>query len=255
MKTKNTRLSALLALAATCLVMACDGPETGEPGSPGAGPCGGMRVDADQVILIGDSYPAAGAALGGIGGIQRQIEARAAAAGAIDPGSHYRAYYVGGTRFLNNSIQNQYTKAKSQNPDISVVIMTGGGNDVLQFVEGCNPFMDPNGAACRDVVRRSTAASKALLQQMERDGVEDVVFYFYPEVPFAPGHSAASEPAARATCDSFRGPLTCHFVSLLAPFQGHADYIGPDGIHPTAKGQQVIGDLVWKTMVDNCIAQ
>jgi hypothetical protein len=28
-----------------------------------------------------------------------------------------------------------------------------------------------------------------------------------------------------------------------------------DGIHPTAAGDELLADLIWKTMKDNCMAQ
>ena len=59
----------------------------------------------------------------------------------------------------------------------------------------------------------------------------------------------------RKCCDSFVSPLRCTFISTLETFAGHSNYIGGDGIHPTATGQVVIGDLIWDAMVDRCIAQ
>ena len=142
-------------------------PTAGAGGSeepPVPADCQKGVVSASQVILIGDSYLAAGAESGGIGGIQEQIEKRAVEAGALDAGEHYRNYYIGGTRFLNNTIQDQYTTtAKGENADIKVVLMDGGGNDVLQGLEGCSVFNDPMEQICIDVVERSTAAAHMLM--------------------------------------------------------------------------------------------
>jgi lysophospholipase L1-like esterase len=49
--------------------------------------------------------------------------------------------------------------------------------------------------------------------------------------------------------------LRCHFVDLVPLFNGHADYIGSDGIHPTPAGAQVIGTAIWNTMKASCIGQ
>jgi hypothetical protein len=229
--------------------------DSGSTGEPASGDCMMGSAEPSQVVFIGDSYPAAGATAGGIGGIQAQIEKRAVEAGALGDGEHYRNYYIGGTRFLNDTIQSQWTTAKQDNPDIKVVLMDGGGNDVLQGMEGCFIFNNPMDQVCIDVVERSTAAAGALMEQMKQDGVTDIVYFFYPEVPLAPGHSMFDEPYAREGCESFTSPLACHFVSTLAAFSGHADYIGGDGIHPTPAGQVVIGDLMWDSMVANCVAQ
>jgi lysophospholipase L1-like esterase len=236
-------------------MMGGDAGDSGGAGMPATEECMMGVVGPSQVVFIGDSYPASGATAGGIGGIQRQIEKRAVEAGVLAEGEHYRNYYVGGTRFLNDTIQNQWTMAKQQDPDIKVVLMDGGGNDVLQGQEGCFVFNNPMDQVCIDVVERSTAAAGALMEQMEQDGVADIIYFFYPEVPLAPGHSEFDEPYAREGCESFTGALDCHFVSTLAAFEGHAEYIAGDGIHPTAAGQVVIGDLMWESMVANCVAQ
>ncbi len=228
----------------------------GSDGSEGSEDCEKGVVAASQVILIGDSYPAAGA-LGdpnGIGGIQRQVEVRAVEDGVLEEGEHYRPYYIGGTRYLNGTIQSQYTTAKEENPDIKVVIMNGGGNDVLQGQEGCSIFDDPADPVCIEVVERSIAAAGVLMEEMQADGVTDVMYYFYPETPIAPGHSVFDEPYARDNCEAFTGTLQCHFISTIAAFEGHPEYIS-DTIHANDLGQVVIGDLIWDAMVENCVAQ
>jgi hypothetical protein len=240
----------------------------GGTGGAGAGGTGGSgerecvmgAVMASQVALIGDSYLDYGPVTFGPtagnqpGGIQTQIEKRAVEDGKLMSGQHYRPYYVSGTRFLDGSIQAQWDMAKRENPDIKVVIMDGGGNDVLLGQEGCTVLNRPSDAVCVDVIKQSTDSCKELWQQLAADGVEDVVMFFYPNAPIAPGFSAASEPIAKANCDSMVSPR-CTFVSTLMPFMGHSTYIGGDGIHPTQMGQVVIGDLIWDAMVDRCIAQ
>jgi lysophospholipase L1-like esterase len=227
----------------------------GAAGSDAPGSCPIGETTGNQVILIGDSYLASGASFGGPGGIQAQVEARATDAGALNPGERYRTYYVGGTRFLDGSIQDQYAKARAENPDIEVVIMDGGGNDILLGLEGCNVGMNPADPVCVEVMERSTAALSELVEEMRADGVTDIVYFFYPEVPAAPGHSRQGEPMARAACEAFTSPTRCHFVSTIAAFEGRPDYFSFDGVHPSPAGQTAIGDLVWEAMEANCIAQ
>jgi len=274
---KHVSQIALTALVVVALAVACDGKNDDTSSDPEAVSNAGSGGESDteaadgseacvkgvmsssQVIMLGDSYPASGTDESGRGGIQRQIEARAVADGVLTESEHYRNYYIPGTAFLNETIQPQYQKAKEQDPDIKVVIMDGGGNDVLLGLAGCMIFDEPTSQPCQDAVNQSVEASNVLFEQMEADGITDLVFYFYPETPMAQGlsmpHSATHEPVIRENCENHEGPMTCHFVSSLAAFEGDNDYFLADGIHPNDAGQQVIGDLVWDKMVEECVAQ
>ena len=107
-------------------------------------------------------------------------------------------------------------------------------------------------------------AGQMLQQKIKMDGVGQVLYFFYPHVP-AGGWEILdySLPMAKATCESMNdATYQCYFVDTRDTFQGPgnngetmAGLIGADGIHPSAKGDDLLADLVWKTMKDHCMAQ
>ncbi len=135
--------------------------------------------------------------------------------------------------------------------------MDGGGNDILLLNRQCLTVQSAEtNASCVSSVASIVSAAKALLSEMAADGVEDVVYFFYPDVPVVTGDMLSyAEPLVAETCLASATP-SCHFIDTRPTFQGMtAQYILPDGIHPTVAGAQVIADLIWQTMVDNCVAQ
>jgi hypothetical protein len=226
------------------------GGVAGTGGSGGSGGCSKGMTKASQVVWIGDSYPASGN-----GGIQRYTEQAALAAGALAAGATYRRYYAGGTQMANGQIPGQYTQAKSADPDINTVIMTGGGNDILIGNNTCLNNPPPANQSCVDTVAKAVAAADAMFTQMQADGVKNVIYYFYPRTAILQSGANVDYafPIVKAGCDKFRGPLNCYFVDTRPAFDGQNWF--SDGIHPTDPGQKAIGGLVWDTMVSNCIAQ
>jgi hypothetical protein len=226
------------------------GGASGTGGSGGSGGCSKGMTKASQVVWIGDSYPASGN-----GGIQRYTEQAAQAAGALAAGATYRRYYAGGTQMANGQIPGQYTQAKSADPDINTVIMTGGGNDILIGNNTCLSNPPPANLSCVDTVAKAVAAADAMFTQMQADGVKNVIYYFYPRTTILQSGANVDYafPIVKAGCDKFRGPLNCYFVDTRPAFEGQNWFA--DGIHPTDPGQKAIGGLVWDTMVSQCIAQ
>jgi lysophospholipase L1-like esterase len=248
--------------------------------------------------MIGDSYLDPN-----YGNVGPNIVAAAQKAGALAAGTKYREYYLAGAAMNNGAaslnIPYQYdTNAKGDfsvpNPkDILLVIMDGGGNDVLIDQQSC--LTDPTSAAqmadvpCMNAVTNTVARTKALWQEMAGDGVKQIVYFFYPHLDPAGGgllptpspgvnliddYSAplyqqiccgsSFTPTATAYSCSGNAPGTkCTFVDTRPAFQGHSgafgepgpDYILADHVHPNATGSVVIANLVWDTMVANCIGQ
>ncbi len=283
-----------------------DGESTETDGSfvaPDVSPppsCMKGTVTPDEVVMLGDSYMAAPP----FGDVGANIIAAAQKAGALKSGVKYREYYVAGAAVNNGAgtlnIPYQYnTSAKMDatvtNPkDIKVVIMDGGGNDVLIDQRSC--LTDANAAAlmadtaCQNAVTKAGAAMDTLWKEMATDGVKQIVYYFYPhldpagggDLPTpAPGVNLVDDEGATAyqklCCgSSFTATTTdysntgtapdtqCTFVDTRPSFEGHvtassttaaSEYIRADHVHPTEAGSDVIASLVWSEMVANCVAQ
>lgn len=235
---------------------------SGEPSDESTGPdettgqaCVPGQTMADEVVMIGDSYLA-------ITTVPAELFAHARAAGALAEDEVWRRYDQGGTQMSNGQIPGQFDDALAEDPVISTVVMTGGGNDVLLgSANGCLQNPPPDDPDCVAALEAVFVAAEALLADMADAGVERVVYFFYPHLPdggFVQG--AKNEtldyayPLVEEICAS--APLDCVFVDTRPGFEGHQDeYFIFDGVHPNDAGSAVIAQAVWDAMVDNCIAQ
>jgi lysophospholipase L1-like esterase len=135
--------------------------------------------------------------------------------------------------------------ADNRTPQPKVVIMDGGGNDILQN-PGCAP-------GCAQQLQAVTEA-KEFLKQMATDGVSDVVFLFYYDMPSMKAGLDWMRPKMATECE--QSPVPCHFVDNQPLFAGmDADTYTIDGIHPTTAAAQIIAKQVWDRMQQECVAQ
>jgi hypothetical protein len=222
--------------------------ETSDAGSSGAAGTGGAagtpameeepradlgEGDGSDVITIGDSWMSLGTT-----GIQQSL--------VRVSGQRYRTYGVGGTRLLNEQIPNQYASAKRADPDIKTVVMTGGGNDIIQ-VPGLRDDCMNGGMQCDMVLIEILDKLTDMWTQMATDGVQDVIYVQYsnPEgenVTF----SRTNGDGVPKRCEEVPAPLRCHLLETLDIVMGDI----PDGIHPSAAAYNRIGEAVYKMMVD-----
>jgi hypothetical protein len=246
-----------------------DSPEAPEPDA--APSCVTGQVKPNEVVMLGDSY--LDAPWGNVGPTL-MMQANAT----------YRHYYIGGASLGWGNPNTQFyipyqfdpmalTDTSVMNPsDIKVVIMDGGGNDVLIGNTSCETTAPPANSSCVTTV-----------QEAAQKGAQSVVFFFYPHLdPAGGGILQTPAPAVNDTLDyayplaeqvccgsSFTSSLTnyscsgqpvagmtCVFIDTRPAFEGHlADYIKSDKVHPTQAGAQVIANLIWSQMQSHCIAQ
>jgi hypothetical protein len=270
-------------------------PDTGAPPPPA---CTKGQVKASQVVMLGDSYLDKS-----FGNVGANIVADAQKAGALPAGTAYREYYLAGAAVNNGggnlNIPYQYdVSAKgdltvASPKDIQIVIMDGGGNDVLIDQQSC--LTDATAAAqmadmgCMNAVAGAVGRMKSLWQEMASDGVKQIVYFFYPHLDPAGGGllpapspgvnliddyaapqyqkiccgSSFTPTATAYTCSGDAPGTRCTYVDTRPAFTGHSgalgepgpDWILSDHVHPNAMGSTAIADLVWSAMVANCIAQ
>jgi hypothetical protein len=258
--------------------------EAGDDASgPDAAPaCVKGQVTPNEVVMLGDSYLDPN-----WGNVGPTI--------MMDANATYRHYYIGAASLAWGNPNTQFyipyqydpmakTDTSIMNPtDIKVIIMDGGGNDVLIGNNSCEQTAPPGNASCVTTVQNAIDKAQSEMHQMASDGVKSIVFFFYPHLdPAGGGILTTPAPAINDTLDyayplaeqiccgsSFTSTITnptcsgepapgttCVFVDTRPSFEGHlADYIKSDHVHPTQAGAQVISDLVWKAMQDHCIAQ
>jgi hypothetical protein len=203
-------------------------------GGSGAGTCQKGTTAGNEVAIIGESFIA-------MSSIPETIESLAAAAGSLGANEHYVDNSVSGTTLANDQIPSQYRNAQASN-DIRFVLMDGGGNDCLQA-------NNPDGAL---------RAAESLFQTMTQDGVEAIVYFFYPD-PVGSNYASLKScldtlrPQMQALCDGLTAPK-CYWLDLRPVWDGHNEYTS-DGIHPTAAGSTATGNAIWEVMVANCVAQ
>ncbi|MCP4133213.1 MAG: SGNH/GDSL hydrolase family protein [bacterium] len=168
-------------------------------------------------------------------------------------GEQYRDYSVSGERM--SDIIDQYYDAFSDDSDIRTIIMDGGANDILQtYKTECSYGVS---AQCKQYIDDLVGDAAGLLDQMETDGVQNVVWLGYYNLP---GSNAKLNDAVDYAMEEVitmcgSSSANCYFVESRDSFEGHSEYIKNDDLHPTDAGSEVLANLIWDVMVDNNIEQ
>jgi hypothetical protein len=225
----------------------CRSGIAGDAGSDaGTSSCVRGQIGANEVLFIGDSFIATSHQ------IAVDVVDLARRAGSLAATDQYRdnSSLIGNSLALATpSIADQYTTGQTDSP-VKVVIMNGGGADVL-----AGTCASPPTANCQSLVSAAAAVAQ-LLSQMAQDGVQNVVYFFYPD-PVDAALQAKMDllrPLVQDACTS--SPVPCHWLDLRPTFAGHyADYVLPDGMNPTDVGSAATASAIWTTMQQNCIAQ
>jgi lysophospholipase L1-like esterase len=229
------------------------------------------QVTNMQVVMLGDSYMD----LGNVGPTIQK-----------DANATYRTYYLAGAAMNygtgQGNIPYQFDNmAVTDNPDIKVVIMDGGGNDILINNSQCLNTPTAGDTMCHMVIDQSVARGQQLLQDGVSKGVKYIAYFFYPHIDpnvganasdwldyAAPkvaqiccGSSTPAQGASDYTCHGTALGIDCVFIDTRPEFMGHnmssgTDYwFQADGIHPNQSGADAISAKVWAQMQKYCIAQ
>jgi hypothetical protein len=207
--------------------------------------CPPSDVSANEVVILGDAFFAANHR------ITAFLEDMARQSGALASGERYRDasnLTDNALAFAGAGIEGQYLAASAESA-IEVVIMTGGGADVLL---GSCDVVAPD---CPLLVAAADAA-RSLFQRMAEDGIEHVVYAFYPDPSDAELREEvdALRPLIASACDE--SPVPCHWVDLRPAFAGHeASYLEAMGTSPTSEGAEIAAGQIWDVMQQQCVAQ
>ncbi|HVW24420.1 MAG TPA: SGNH/GDSL hydrolase family protein [Polyangiaceae bacterium] len=240
------------------------GGAAGSAGMGGGGGTGGMAAEkpaclknSSEVVFLGDSYVNYDVAHPAL---QLLVAQDAVKDGALMSGQAYRSYAVAGATMAAaslNMIPPQWPQAKAASADITTVIMDGGGNDVLINNPQCKAAGSENDATCKMVVANTVMAVGNLIDDFQKTGVGDLIYFFYPHAPV--GGADISDYALGILQNSAKVLSTPTFrmyvVDLVPLFDNHPEYYYIDGIHANATGEQVIADAIYQVMKDHCIAQ
>lgn len=230
--------------AATCQHGFCRA-DTGSngPGEPLG--CEAAPLAASDVMVLGDVVIE-------LSPFTTHLDARAQTSGALDTDEHYRNYASAALSFLAQnqfSLSMQYETARAEGA-ARVVIMDGGAADVLSLPCGTMPATD-----CPAVLD-AVEGAESLFRTMADDGVEHVVYFFYPDPTMNEGLRAGIDtlrPLLENACG--RSPIACHWLDLRPTFAGHSDYlVGADGLVFGDAGAVAAASAVWSLMQDRCVA-
>jgi hypothetical protein len=221
------------------------GGGAGKGGSAGAGGMGsGMcqkgTTQGDEVLFIGESFIAASS-------IPEETTKLARAAGSLAASDSYVDKSVSGTWVGNgasNSIPSQY---RNNSNGVRFVLMNGGGNDCWQGGQESHRTA-------------ALSAVSTLFDDMAENGVEKVVYFFYPDPIDKTANQYASlracldllRPDMKEVCDSQTAPK-CYWVDLREAWEGHPEYTS-DGIHVAGPGNAPTAAAIFDAMEENCVA-
>jgi len=209
--------------------------QNGGAGGTASGTCQKGQVKAAEVVIMGESFYAIAPQYN-----EKRIEDDARKAGVLGANETYRNVAVSGQN-MNYIATTEWTAATQGGASVKFVIMDGGGIDCLNG--GC--------AMC-------SSTFKTLLDKMGAAGVQDVLYTRYPEPGAPPGSNASLKacldstmPGMQTVCEASTSPR-CHWVDLRPVFVSGDT---TDGLHPTQSGGDHVGDLIWSSMVKDCLAQ
>jgi hypothetical protein len=206
--------------------------------------CDPPPLGANDLIVIGDTMIARTS-------FTNELEAAAVAAGGIELGQdqHLRDYSSTLTSMLAQGLSNEYTTSQQDGP-ARVVVMDGGAADML--LDACPDGLAPD---CPEV-QAAVEGAELLLGQMAEEGVEHVVYFFYPDATQNAELKAGLDvlrPLVENACG--RSPVPCHWLDLRSLFEGHPDYsTGADGLVFSDAGARASAGAVWQLVEERCIA-
>ena len=142
------------------------------------------------------------------------------------------------------SIRQQYDDLKTTP---SVLVMDGGGNDVMSHRGDCEAWNE----ACVAVIDRCIVIARGILNDSSHAGVGSVLylgFYYLPKLNQAADYA---NPRLRDLCEN-EFPRYCYYTDprynettgtgLKTP-----EMLGNDGLHPNPEGYKVLATMIWDT--------
>jgi len=203
-------------------------------------------ADRNDVATFGDSI----FDLNGV--IQTELEANA--------GQTFRDYTTSGAKMSGGSlapaVDEQYASANVANPDITTIVMNGGGNDILipamlfdQYRCKTKWYRPNLSDKCKNLIQNIYVTGVNLMDQMNADGVNDIVYLGYYELPrdntnlnqaVNYGDEYLSQACTTGTT------ANCTFVDPRGTIP--AVDVESDDIHPTPNGSVTLAAQIWPVL-------
>jgi len=210
------------------------------------------KVPARDVVTLGDSW------------MSNTLNLISGTGGGLSPslrrasGQSYPNYAVQGVMLLQRStfgaaIPTQWDDAVRDNRSIKTVLMTAGGNDIIQD-SGLQADCAAGGAECKAKLAEIGAALKTLWGKMAAAGVKDIIHIAYAR---SAGEGVAdadeNDKNLAELCAAVPAPTRCRIfkTDTLVGSSG----ISIDGIHPTRAANDRMAEALYKLMEAEHIAR
>lgn len=208
------------------------------------------NADNNQVVNIGDSIFALS------GEIQDFLHDYA--------GQTFRRYAVSGAELtggvLAPSVYSQYNTAKSDDPNIDIIFMDAGGNDILLPAIAFDPYDCKTqwyewgrlSSSCKNFIDDLYVDGVNLLNDMYADGVDHVIFqgYYYTKntwlMQLDDLEEAIDYGDGKLALACQNSAVNCTFIDPRSTINDSD--IKSDAIHPTTSGSQKLADLIWPVL-------
>jgi hypothetical protein len=171
-------------------------------------------------------------------------------------GQTFRRYALSGSMVTH--IADQYDLAKSDDPNIGTIFMDGGGNDILIPATLFDPYNckvdwweSGLSSTCKALINDVYVDMVDLLNQMGRDGVDNIIFLGYYHLKNGLFGSTSLNKAvdygdtklALAVANATAASNYRVFIDPRASIV-NSDIIY-DGVHPSDSGSLKLANLIW----------
>uniref|UniRef100_A0A6C0ICG5 SGNH hydrolase-type esterase domain-containing protein n=1 Tax=viral metagenome TaxID=1070528 RepID=A0A6C0ICG5_9ZZZZ len=145
------------------------------------------------------------------------------------------------------SIPSQY-RDLNKTPNITTLIMDGGGNDVMSHKSECEEWKP----SCQTMIDQCAGIAESLLEKAYTDGIQRVLYLGFYYLPGLERAADAANPLLAQVCAN--ATIECHFVdprynSTTGTGLPTPAMLGPDGLHPTTEGYKILAQMIWDTVV------
>jgi lysophospholipase L1-like esterase len=208
------------------------------------------NANNNKVVFFGDSIFA----------LSGEIQARLY---SLNGGKTFRNYTTSGAELIGGaiapSVEQQIATANGDNPNSTVVVMNGGGNDILIPAVALDPYdcltqwyeFGRLSSSCKGLIDDIYVDGVDLLNGLYADGVTQVIYlgYYYTKngiLLVDDLEEAVDYGDLRLSQACTNSIVNCAFIDPRSTIRD-SDITG-DGVHPNATGSRKLADLIWPVL-------
>ena len=208
------------------------------------------NANNNKVVFFGDSIFA----------LSGEIQARLH---SLNGGKTFRNYTTSGAELIGGaiapSVEQQIGIADADNPNSTVVVTNGGGNDILIPAVALDPCdcltqwyeFGRLSSSCKSYIDDIYVDGVDLLNGLHADGITDVIYlgYYYTKnglLLVDDLEEAVDYGDMRLSQACTNSIVNCTFIDPRSTIRD-SDITG-DGVHPNATGSRKLADLIWPVL-------